>query len=326
LLWSLAAMAGGLALLVWGADRFVLGAAATASNLGVAPIIVGMTIVGFGTSAPEILISVFSALQGLPGLAIGNALGSNIANIALILGATAAVAPLLISSQTLRREYPLLLATTLIAYLLSLDGGLTRLDGVILLLLLASVLYLLVLVALVSRRTDPMRFEYQEEIPGDVATPVALAWLLVGLLVLVIGSKLLVWGAVDVARALGVSELVIGLTIVALGTSLPELATSVTSAVKGQHDIAIGNIIGSNMFNQLAVFGLPALISPGVLEPDVLSRDFPVVIALTLALLIMAWGARGPGRINRVEGFTLLGAYLLYQWVIYLQATGGIDL
>jgi cation:H+ antiporter len=320
------AMVGGLALLVWGADRFVLGAAATARNLGVAPIIVGVTIVGFGTSAPEILISIVSALQSHASLAIGNALGSNIANIGLILGTTAILTPLAVASQTLRREFPLLLSTTLIAYLLSLHGELTRMDGTILLLLLAAVLYQLVLVALSSRRTDPIRFEYQEEIPADLSTRFALAWLLLGLGILVAGSKLLVWGAVDVARALGISELVIGLTIVALGTSLPELATSVTSALKSQHDIAIGNVIGSNLFNQLGVFGVAALISPGTLDSDVLTRDFPVVIALTLTFLIMAWGHRGPGRINRWEGFTLLSAYLVYQWVIYLQATRGVPL
>lgn len=319
-------MAGGLALLVWGADRFVLGSAATAANLGVAPIIVGVTIVGFGTSAPEILISIFSAAQDHASLAVGNALGSNVANIGLILGATAIVTPLSVASQTLRREFPLLLGTTLIAYLLSLDGQLTRMDGAILLLLLAAVLYQLVLVALSSRRSDPMRLEYREEIPADLATRVAVGWLIVGLGTLVVGSKLLVWGAVDVARALGVSELVIGLTIVALGTSLPELATSVMSALRGQHDIAIGNVIGSNMFNQLGVFAIPALMRPGALEPQVLARDFPVVIAFTLTFLVMAWGPHGPGRINRWEGFTLLGAYLVYQWVIYLQATRGIPL
>jgi cation:H+ antiporter len=322
----MAAMAGGLALLVWGADRFVLGATATARNLGVAPIIVGVTIVGFGTSAPEILISIVSAIQNHASLAIGNALGSNIANIGLILGTTAILSPLAVASQTLRREFPLLLSTTLIAYLLSLDGKLTRMDGAILLLLLAGVLYQLVLVALSSRRTDPIRFEYQEEIPADLSTRIAVGWLLLGLGTLVAGSKLLVWGAVDIARTLGVSELVIGLTIVALGTSLPELATSVMSALKGQYDIAIGNVIGSNLFNQLCVFGIPALISPGLLDSDVLNRDFPVVIALTLVFLIMAWGRRGPGRINRWEGFTLLGAYLVYQWVIYFQATRGVPL
>lgn len=320
LLFSLAVLAG-FALLVWGADRFVAGASATARNLGVSPLIIGLTIVGFGTSAPEMLVSGMAASMGNTGLAIGNALGSNITNIALILGITALVVPLDVHSDTLRRELPVLLAIMLLALLLMLDSDLSRLDGTILLIGLAVMIYWMVSLGLKSRRSDPMSDEYAAELPPEMSMPRAITWLVIGLLVLLFSSRLLVWGAVEIAKLYGISDLVIGLTIVAIGTSLPELAASIVSALRKEHDIAIGNVIGSNMFNLLAVLGLPGVIHPAPFAAEVLSRDFPVMIGLTLVLFAMAYGFRGTGRINRLEGGLLLLAFAAYQGVLYISET-----
>jgi len=309
----------GFGLLVWGAERFVVGAAATARLLGVSPLLIGLTIVGFGTSAPEILVSMVASLQGNPGLAVGNAIGSNITNVALILGTTALVIPLAVNSLTMRREMPILIGTTLFAWLLIGDGKLEVMDGLALLIGLLVMLGWVIYVGLTSRGKDPLAAEYAAEIPTDMSLREALLWLLAGGLVLLAGSRLLVWGAVGIAQHFGVSDLVIGLTIVALGTSLPELAASITSALKNEPDIAIGNVIGSNMFNLLAVLGIPGLISPGPIDPAVLSRDMPIMVALTVALLVMAYGFRGRGRINRVEGSLLLSAYVGYQTLLYFS-------
>ncbi len=313
-----AAIVVGFALLVWGADRFVVGAAATARNLGVAPLIIGLTVVGFGTSAPEMLISAIAAWQGSPALAIGNALGSNITNVALILGATALIVPLGVHSDTLRREFPVLFAVMLMCLALLADGWLGRLDGVVLVGGLVLLLYAVTALALRSRR-DPLAAEFAAEIPVGMGPVRAAAALLTGLVVLLVSSRLLVWGAVEVATALGVPELVIGLTIVAIGTSLPELAASIGSALKNEHDIAIGNVLGSNMFNLMGVMGLPGIISPSAVPPAALSRDFPVMIFLTVALFAMAYGFRAPGRITRLEGALLLLAFAGYQGLLYYQ-------
>jgi cation:H+ antiporter len=317
---STAAIVVGFILLVWGADRFVDGAAAIARNLGVSPMLIGLTIVGFGTSAPEILVSSMAALQGNPGLAIGNALGSNIANIALILGVTALIAPLKVASETLKREYPMLLAATLITMALMLDGALGRLDGIILLGGLVVLLYGMVRIGLKSRASDPMELEFDAELPEQMSTKSALLWFAVGLVLLLISSRILVWGAVNIATAFGISDLIIGLTIVALGTSLPELAAGVASALKGEHDIAIGNIIGSNMYNMLAVLAMPALLAPGEFLPEALTRDLPVMIGLTLALFFMGYGFRGPGRISRLEGLLLVLTFVGYQGLLFFDA------
>lgn len=311
------ALIGGFFLLVWGADRFVTGASATARNLGVSPLLIGLTIVGFGTSAPEILVSTMAAYNGNPGLAIGNGIGSNITNIGLILGLTALIIPLQVHSSTLRRELPMLLVTSAIVYGLFLDRSLDFSDGVILLLGLLVMLGWTVYLGLSSRRSDPMVDEFEAEIPADMSTPVALLWLLTGCTVLLVSSRILVWGAVGIATSFGISDLVIGLTIVALGTSLPELAASIASAMKNEHDIAIGNIIGSNMFNMLAVLGLPGIIMPGLVDAAVTTRDFPVMLGLTLGLIIMAAGIRGAGVINRFEGGLLLACYCAYQGLLY---------
>lgn len=321
MLWmSAAAVVAGFALLVWGADRFVLGASAMARNLGVSPIIIGLTIVGFGTSAPEILVSGIAAWQDSPGLAIGNALGSNITNIGLVLGVTALVMPLTVRSETLRREFPVLLAVMLLSLALLLDGEMNFYDGVLLLGGMVLMGYWVVTLGLRERNgaADPMDTEYAEEIPSHMPMWKAVAWLLVGLLVLLGSSRMLVWGSVNIAHAFGVSDLVIGLTIVAIGTSLPELAASVMSALKNEHDIAIGNVLGSNMFNLLAVLGLPGVIAPGPLAGEVLTRDYPTMIALAVALFAMAYGFRNPGRVTRLKGLLLLCGYIGYLGWLYV--------
>lgn len=321
MMWQfLLAVIGGFALLVWGADRFVVGAAATARNLGVAPLIIGLTIVGMGTSAPEILVSAMAAWDGNPGLGMGNAIGSNIANIGLILGLTALVVPLQVSSVTLRREFPVLLGIMLIAFVLVADGDLSRLDGGLLLLGMGLMLVWLIWLGLNSRGdgVDPLLAEYTEEIPVGMAMPAALGWLALGLVVLLVSSRVLIWGAVGIAEAMGVSDLIIGLTLVALGTSLPELAASIMSALKGEHDIALGNVIGSNMFNLLGVLGLPGLIRPSAVEPEMLSRDFSVMAGLTVLLLFFAYSYRRRARhVNRIEGSVLLLLYLGYIGLLY---------
>ncbi|MEJ1296626.1 MAG: calcium/sodium antiporter [Candidatus Sedimenticola sp. (ex Thyasira tokunagai)] len=319
MLLDIAAIIAGFALLVWGAERFVTGASVIARNLGISPMVIGLTIVGLGTSAPEILVSAMAAYQGNPGLAIGNAVGSNIANIGLILGITAVIVPLNVNSNTLKREYPILLAVSLTTLILMLDGQLGRLDGMILLIGLVAILFGLVHIAMRERNNgDPLKAEFEAEMPDEMSTGKALLYFVIGLSLLLVSSKILVWGAVNIATALGISDLVIGLTIVALGTSLPELAASIVSALKKEHDIAIGNVIGSNMYNLLAVLSVPSLIAPGAFDPMALSRDMPVMIALTLAMFVMAYGFRGPGRINRFEGALLVLVFIGYQAVLFL--------
>jgi len=314
----------GFIVLVWGADRFVMGAAALARNLGVSPLLIGLTIVGFGTSAPEILVSAMASFGGNPSLAIGNAVGSNIANIGLILGITALVTPLLFKSHVLRREYPILLAISAGVYLLMIDGQLTFLDGVIMLLALFATLVLLVRIGLARSATDPMIQEYEAEIRDDLSTFAAVVWFIVGLTLLLISSRMLVWGAVEIATAFGVSDLIIGLTIVAIGTSLPELAASVMSALKDEPDIAVGNVIGSNIYNLLAVLCVPGLVAAPAISDEVLTRDLPVMLGLTLLLFLMGRGRNGDGHINRYEGATLLLAFLVYQGWLYLEATSPV--
>lgn len=319
-LWSAAVLAG-LLLLIWGADRFVIGAAGLASRLGVSTLVIGLTVVGFATSAPEMLVSASAALAGNPGLAIGNALGSNIANIGLVLGVSALVVPLGLRSSTLRRELPALVAVTLLMILLLLDRELSRFDGALLLTSLVLVMFWLVRVARGSGSDEILTQEFADDIPKQGATAGFVGWLVLGFLVLLGGAQVLVWGAVNIAHALGVSDLVIGLTIVAIGTSLPELAASVAGVLKGEPDIAIGNVIGSNMFNLLAVMGIAAGIQPVSLDDDVLTRDYPVMVAMTAVLVVLVYGVLGRrGRITRIEGAGLLLAYFAYLGWVYVSA------
>ena len=320
------AVFAGFALLVWGADRFVIGASATARNLGVSPLVIGLTVVGFGTSAPEILVSAMAAWNGNPHMGIGNALGSNITNVGLVLGTTALIVPLAVKSEILKREFPIMFAVMLAALVLLLDGELGRLDGILLISGMVAMIYGITMLGLRERANrshamDPLEEDFSDEIPSHMPMAKAIMWVVLGMIILLGSSRLLVWGAVDIAHWMGVSDLIIGLTIIAIGTSLPELAASVMSALKNEHDIAIGNILGSNMFNLLAVLGMPGLIHPSPLPPEVMNRDYPVMIGLSIALFAMAYGFRGPGRVVRFEGFLLLLAYLGYLLLLYYQTT-----
>ncbi|MCZ6560207.1 MAG: calcium/sodium antiporter [Gammaproteobacteria bacterium] len=316
------AILAGFVLLVWGADRFVLGAGAMARNFGVSPLLIGLTIVGFATSVPEILVSAIASLRDNPGLAIGNAIGSNIANIGLVLGATALARPMNIRSETLRREIPALLAVTLLTVMLFLDNFISRTDGFVLLLGLGLLLHWMAGLGFRSAAGDPMGAEYAAEIRSDMSTPVALGWFLFGLLVLLFGAQLLVWGAIKFAHTLGVSDMIIGLTVVAIGTSLPELAVSVVAAMKGEHDLAFGNIIGSNMFNLLAVIGVAATIAPVDIPRSMLTLHLPVMVGLTLVIFAIAYNFGGRGRVFRAEGFLLLISFLAYQAFVINGAIG----
>ena len=319
MLWDLFEIAAGLALLIIGADRFVHGAAAIARNLGVAPLLIGLTIVAFATSAPEILVSIIAASRGEPDLAIGNAIGSNIANIGMVLGATAMIRPIELTSATLRREMPALLAVSLLTVSLFLDSYLSEVDGIVLLTGLLIVMVWLTRLGLRSSANDPIKAEYEAEIPSDVRTWVATIWLVVGITMLLIGAEFLVNGAVDIARSMGVSEVVIGVTLVAVATSLPELAVTVVSALKGEYGLAIGNIVGSNIFNLLAVIGVASVIEPAQLPPSVLTLHIFVMVAFTLVLFAMTYDYDGKGRISRFEGFSLATAYAAYITYVVVQ-------
>ncbi len=319
---SVAAVVLGLVLLVWSADRFVFGASATAADLGVSPLIIGLVIIGFATSSPEMLVATFAALQGNPGLGIGNAVGSNIANIALILGAAALVRPLVCASGILGRELPLLLIATVLALVVIFDRHLSLLDGILLLAaLLAAVGYMLRQAMRQRDPSDPLTAELGEQIPTGMPIGRALLWLVLGFALLLISSRMLVWGGVNIAIALGVSDLIIGLTIVAIGTSLPELAAAIASALKQEHDLVLGNVIGSNIFNTLAVLGLPALLHPGDVPGEVLTRDLPVMIVLTLLLVPVLAQRRGHrGHIGRIEALLLVSCFIAYEGWLFASA------
>jgi len=319
---ELLAIAAGFVLLTWSADRFVLGASAIAWHLHIPPLVIGLTVVSLGTSAPEIVFSGIAAWQGKTGLAVGNALGSNIVNTSLILGTGALIMPLSVHSSIIRRELPVLLLVMGLTFVLLIDHRLGRLDGALLLSGMCAVLYWVTRVGFRSQADrDPMGREYAEGLPTGLGTGRAVLLVLVGALVLLASSRLLVWGAASIATTLGVSDLVIGLTIVALGTSLPELAATVMSAIRHEHDIALGNIIGSNIFNLLAVLGLCGLIRPERIDPMALARDYPVMVGMTLAMFFMAYGLRGPGRLNRAEGAVLVLAYVAYQTLLYFSVS-----
>lgn len=309
---AVAALVAGMILLVFSADRFVEGSAATARHFGVSPLVIGMVIVGFGTSAPEMVVSAVSAARGNPGLALGNGYGSNIANIGLILGLTALISPIAVHSQVLRKELPILAAVTLLAAFQIRNGQITRLDAWLLLAVFTLIMAWTIIQG-VRQRGDSYTTQVEKE-AGAYEMPLrhAIFWLVLGLVLQVLSSRMLVWGAVEIAESLGVSDLVIGLTIVALGTSLPELASSLAAIRKGEHDIALGNVLGSNLFNTLAVVGIAGAIHPMAVAPEVLSRDWPVMALLTLSLFAVAFGFRGPGRINRLEGAALLACYAGY--------------
>jgi len=313
MLMAIGAIIFGLILLVWSADRFVEGAAATAKHLGMPTLLIGMVIIGFGTSAPELAVSVMAASDGNPGLALGNGYGSNITNIALIVGLTAIIAPIAVHSQVIRKELPLLVVLTLIAGVQLLDGELSRLDGWVLLAVFAAVMGWSIYQGF-KGKDDPLGGDVETDIiahPMPMKT--AILWLVIGLILLVVSSRLLVWGAVTIAQSLGVSDLVIGLTIVAIGTSLPELASAIAAVRKNEHDLILGNILGSGIFNTLAVVGLAAVIEPLKVDPEVLYRDWTLMLALTVGLLLMGVGLTGWRKIiTRVDGGVLVMVYIAY--------------
>lgn len=309
----IAAMIVGMLVLLWSADRFVEGAAAVATKLGMSQFLIGMTIVGFGTSFPEMMVSALSSWEGASGIALGNAYGSNICNIALILGVTALINPTPVNPSALRRDIPILLAVSLFAGLQLWRGySLTRLDAVVLMIVFAGYMYYTV-------RDDRKTNAGQEAAPAaesDMPFKKAVLFVVAGLALLMASSRLLVWGAVKLALAAGISELTVGLTIVAVGTSLPEFASSLAAARKGNHDIAVGNIIGSNLFNTLVVVGIAGLVRPMTVDPIVLSRDIPVMLAVTVALYLVCRPRKNAAPvITRVEGgflFAMFVAYTLY--------------
>lgn len=311
---AISAVVIGLVLLVWSADRFVDGSASTARHFDMPPLLIGMVIVGFGTSAPEMVVSALAAIQGNPGIALGNAYGSNITNIALILGLTALIKPINVHSRILRQELPILVAVTLLAGGQLYDGEVSSMDAWGLLGVFGVLMAWTVWQGL-REKLDALGIEMEQEM-RDSVMPLrkGLVWLVLGLVMLIASSRILVWGAVEIARIFGVSDLIIGLTVIAVGTSLPELASSIIAARKGEHDIALGNILGSNFFNTLAVVGCAGIISPMAAGPEVFSRDIMVMTALTVSLFVLGYGFRGPGlgRINRYEGVFLLACYIAY--------------
>jgi cation:H+ antiporter len=311
----------GFVVLAWSADRFIAGAAVTARSLGVSPLVVGLTIVGIGTSAPEMLVSGLAAWEGNPGLGIGNAIGSNIANTGLVLGLTAMLYPLAVRSTILRREIPLLLGVMGLSLPLLIDFRLDRWEGLV---LLGGMALVLLGMGGQGRRgeAEPIVQEFENEIPADMPLRSAVLWLLIGLIMMLASSRALVWAAVSAAHALGISDLIIGLTVVALGTSLPELAASLAAARKGEHDIAIGNVIGSNIFNILGVMGLAGAVAPFAFETAVLGRDFIAMVLLTMVFFVFGYGLHRAGRVTRIEGTLLLCAYLGYQGMLYFDARG----
>lgn len=312
----------GLVLLIWSSDLFVDGATSIARNLGVSPLIVGMLIIGFGTSAPEMLVAATAAFQGNPELGIGNALGSNITNISLVLGLTAVFYVLPVHSQLLRKELPLVLAAALLSWVLLFDGYFSRSDAIILLIALVFVLsWMISSVKKEAKHHDPLIDNTIEELAEKLPLKKSIIWTVVGLAVLLLSSKMLVWGASSVASQLGVSDLIIGLTIVAIGTSLPELAATVSSARKGETDLAVGNIVGSNLFNTLAVLAIPGIIQPLKIPEGVLTRDMPIMVALTILLLLFSFGCIKSSRlkINRVKGLILVFTFIAYETLLYFQ-------
>jgi cation:H+ antiporter len=309
----LIAIAGGILLLIWSANRFVEGASSVAHHIGMSPLLIGMVVVGFGTSSPELLVSVQASVQGNPGIALGNAFGSNITNIALILGLTSIISPITVRSTILRNELPLLTLASAITAWFVRDGAITRIESIVLLVLFLLLMGWSVKQGL-SKNPDALGIETEEVLATTHYSPrQATVRMLFGLAVLVGSSRLLVWGAVDIARTLGVDDLVIGLTIVAIGTSLPELASSLVAVGKGEHDIALGNVLGSNLFNTLAVVGLAGTIQPMQVGREVFTRDMLVMGVLTISLFIIGYRfPYGKGRINRAEGVVLLLAYIGY--------------
>lgn len=312
----LAAFVIGVALLAWGGNRFVVGSEATAQNLNIPPIIIGLTIAGFATSAPELLISALASAAGNPGLALGNAVGSNIANIGLVLGLAALVRPLTVHSKTTRMQLGTLLITTVLVYMVFMDLRLSRVEGVVLLVSIVPLTTLLVWLILRSEQPSPVRVNTGADTPNGIGMFKATIQLTVGLGAMLAGAKCLVYGAEALARAIGVNDLVIGLTIVAIGTSLPELAVAISAVLKQKYDLVMGNVIGSNIFNLLAVIGVAGTIAPHELEVRILTVDYPIMAGFTLAIFVLAHIFRKKQQFDRRVGSLLFSAFIAYHGYI----------
>ncbi|AHF72906.1 inner membrane protein YrbG predicted calcium/sodium:proton antiporter [Candidatus Sodalis pierantonius str. SOPE] len=306
----------GLILLVYGADRLVYSAAVLSRSLGVAPWLVGCTIVAFGTSLPELLVSVTAALNNQIDMAVGNILGSNIINIMLIVGGAAFIRPVTFRSDIVRRELPLLPLITLLCGLLLADHSLGRLDGVLLL----AAGYLLIIVTIsrlaLHEGSDTLTREQLAELPQDSNNTVAVLWLVLAFIIMPISARMVSDNASVLARYFGLSDLIVGLTVLAIGTSLPELATLVAGALKGENDIALGNVIGSNIFNSVIVLGVPALLPPGPFNPDAFARDYWVM--LVASIILAALCLRKRRRINRLSGTLLVCGFIAYLAVLLI--------
>ena len=310
----------GFAALVWSADRFVYGAAALAKNMGIPTLIIGLTVVAMGSSAPEMMVSASAALADKTDTAVGNAVGSNITNILLVLGVTALLRPLSVSSMTLKREMPLVLLISVAAWYVFSDNYFSFAEGIALMIAFAVFIGGLVIVSLRAKnQDDPFVSEACEDVPNDVSTKSAIFWLVIGMILLPVSSHFLVESAVDIAKYFGLSDLVIGLTIIAIGTSLPELAACIAGVLKNEDDLALGNIVGSNIFNLLAVLPLAGIINPSIIDPSAANRDALIMIAATVVLIAMSLNFKGARRINRVEGGLLLVAFIAYQGYIFSQ-------
>ncbi len=315
-----------LVVLVWSADKFVLGASSLARNIGVSPMIIGLTIVAMGSSAPEMMVAAAASLQGNPDTAIGNAIGSNITNIALVLGFTVLVKPLVVSSSTIKQELPLLLVLTILTYWMLSDNFFSFPEGLILMIGFFTFIAILLIKAIKQRNNnsldDPMIIEAEYEIPEATSTIKSVFWLIAGISLLVASAHFLVESAIFIAKAYGISDLVIGLTVIALGTSLPELAASIASVMKKEDDLAMGNIIGSNIFNILAVLPFAGLIAPGQTNPEASLRDAPVMIAITGLLFLLCFSRKsGYFRLTRAKGALILLSFIAYQMLLFSQTT-----
>ncbi len=308
------ALLSGFVLLIWSADEFTENGAKIANIFKISPLIIGLIIFGFGTSAPEMLVSALAAIEGNTGLSIGNAIGSNIFNIALVLGISAIISPIEVQGDILKKEWLFLMIVTLCAGLLLWDYRLDFRDGMILLSLL--VLFFAYTFKQAKNKTHH-EFDELEHCVSKSQVKKTWVMLVVGLVVLVSSAKLVVWGGVEVAKIFNVSDLVIGLSVVALGTSLPELAVSIASVLKKQHAMVVGNIIGSNLFNTIAVLAIPGLIHPSDVPIEVISRDYPTMLLLTVLLFVVAYKFNKKHVINRVDGLVLIGVFGLYMWQLF---------
>ncbi|WP_159817586.1 calcium/sodium antiporter [Colwellia sp. 20A7] len=315
-----------LTVLVWSADKFVLGASSLARNIGVSPMIIGLTIVAMGSSAPEMMVAAAASLQGSPDTAIGNAVGSNITNIALVLGLSVLIKPLIVSSSTIKQELPLLLIFSLVAYWMISDNFFSFTEGIILMVSFFGFISILLIKAIRQRKAskvdDPLIIEAEQDIPDATTTSKSIFWLITGIILLVLSAHFLVDSSIFIAKAYGISDLVIGLTIIAIGTSLPELAASIASILKKEDDLAMGNIVGSNLFNILAVLPFAGIIAPGPINPEASIRDIPIMLAITGLLFLLCFSRKaGCFRLTRIKGALLLVCFFGYQALLFSQTT-----